>query len=91
MKAIALCLVIATGLILGYATLEMPVLADPYSPASTHVSPRYIEKADEETYTPNLVTAILGDYRSLDTMGEVFVVFAAAVGCMLMLRKRQYR
>ncbi len=91
MKALALCIVISTGLLLCYASLDMPRLADPNSPASVHVSPRYIEMADEETYTPNLVTAVLGDYRSFDTMGEVFVVFAAAVGCMLLLRKRQYR
>lgn len=91
MKAIALCIVMATGLLLCYASLDMPRLADPNSPASTHVSPRYIEKADEETYTPNLVTAVLGDYRAFDTMGEVFVVFASAIGCMFLLRKRQSR
>ncbi len=91
MKVIALCIVLSTGLLLGYAAIDMPDLADPHSPANTHVSPRYIEMAGEETRTPNMVTAVLGDYRAFDTMGEVFVVFAAAMGCMLLLRKRQSR
>jgi multicomponent Na+:H+ antiporter subunit B len=85
---IALCAVIATGALLIYATAEMPDWGDPNSPASTHVSPRYIEQADEETHTPNMVTAVLADYRGYDTMGETTVIFAAGVACILLLRRR---
>ena len=85
---IALCAVIATGALLVYATVEMPDWGDPNSPASTHVSPRYIEKADEETDTPNMVTAVLADYRGYDTMGETTVIFTAGATCILLLRRR---
>ena len=85
---IALCAVIATGGLLVYATIEMPDWGDPNSPASTHVSPEYIEEADEKTHTPNMVTAVLADYRGYDTMGETTVIFTAGVACILLLRRR---
>ena len=34
---------------------------------------------------PNVVTAVLSSYRGFDTMGEVFVVFAAGLGVALLL------
>lgn len=91
MKHLAFWVVVVTGSLLIYATVEMPDWGDPNSPASTHVSPRYIEKGDEETHTPNMVTAVLADYRSYDTMGETAVVFTAAVACVLLLRRRQHK
>jgi len=80
-----------TAALLIYSTPEMPGWGDPNSPASTHVSPRYIEKADEETHTPNIVTAVLADYRGYDTMGEAMVVFVAGIGCIMLLRRRQHK
>ncbi len=91
MRLLAFWVVVVTGSLLMYATVEMPDWGDPNSPASTHVSPRYIEKGDEETHTPNMVTAVLADYRSYDTMGETAVVFTAAVACVLLLRRRQHK
>ena len=91
MRRLAFCVIVVTGALLMYATVDMPDWGDPNSPASIHVSPRYIEKGDEETHTPNMVTAVLADYRSYDTMGEAAVVFTAAVGCMLILRRRQHK
>ncbi len=67
----------------------MPDWGDPNSPANSYVSPRYILEATEKTATPNIVTAVLADYRSYDTMGETVVVFTAAIGCVLMLRKKR--
>ena len=91
MKHLAFWVAVVTGSLLMYATIDMPDWGDPNSPASMHVSPRYIEHADEETHTPNMVTAVLADYRSYDTMGEAAVVFTAAIGCMLILRRRQHK
>ena len=68
-----------------YSTGGLPALFDPQSPASTHVSPRYIEKSMEETGSPNFVTAILADYRGYDTLGEVVVVFTAGIASALIL------
>ena len=72
-----------------YSTEGMPDWGDPQSPASRHVSPRYIEKSMEETEVPNLVTAVLADYRSYDTLGETAVIFSAGMAVILLLRRRE--
>ncbi|MXW38519.1 MAG: hypothetical protein F4Z65_09670 [Acidobacteria bacterium] len=71
------------GLVLGMA--ELPEFGDPGSPASTHVSPRFIEDAAAETGAANMVTAVLADYRGYDTLGETAVIFAAGLGCLVIL------
>ena len=71
------------GLLLAMA--EIPEFGDPASPAATHVSPRFIEKAAEETGAANMVTAVLADYRGYDTLGETAVIFAAGLGCLVIL------
>jgi multicomponent Na+:H+ antiporter subunit B len=81
--------VVLTGAVLLYGTADMPDWGDPNSPASLHVSPYYIEKSLEDTATPNMVTAVLADYRGYDTLGETTVIFTAGAACMLILRKRR--
>ena len=80
-----------TGAILAYGTLDMPNWGDPNSPANSHVSPRYITHAIKDTATPNIVTAVLGDYRSYDTLGETAVIFSAGMACILLLRRKSKR
>jgi multicomponent Na+:H+ antiporter subunit B len=86
LKIIGLIIVVCTGALLFYATADFPSWADPASPASTHVSPHYIEKTLEETSVPNIVTAVLADYRGFDTMFETTVIFGAGVVCFFLLR-----
>lgn len=86
MKIIGLIIAAITGAFLVYAAADFPGWADPASPASTYLSPRYIEKTLEETSVPNIVTAVLGDYRGFDTMFETAVIFSAAVVCFFLLR-----
>ncbi len=87
MKWIALIAVCLTGGLLIYGTVDMPNWGDPTSPASLHVSPRYIEKTVEETGVPNMVTSVLADYRGYDTLGETTVIFTAGMACLLLLRR----
>lgn len=75
-----------TGLLLILGSLGMPDIGDPDSPASRHVSTRYIERGFAETDVPNMVTAVLADYRGFDTLGETTVIFTAAVAALLILR-----
>ena len=86
MRLIALIVVCLTGGLLLYGTAEFPDWGDPASPASTHLSNHYIEQAIAETEVPNLVTAVLADYRGFDTMFETAVVFCAGLACFLLLR-----
>ena len=78
--------VLLFGSLLIYCTLDFPVWGDPKSPASTHVSPQYIENTLEDTSVPNIVTAVLADYRGYDTMFETIVIFAAAIASFFLLR-----
>ncbi|MFL2547268.1 MAG: DUF4040 domain-containing protein [Candidatus Rariloculaceae bacterium] len=75
------------ALLLLYGAADLPAFGDPASPASTHISPVYLENTVAETRTPNVVTAILMDYRSLDTLVETIVIFSAGIACALILRK----
>ncbi len=86
MKTLALFIVLLFGGLLIYCTLDFPSWGDPQAPASMHVSPRYIERTLEETSVPNIVTAVLADYRSYDTMFETIVIFSAGVACLFLLR-----
>lgn len=87
MKFACLVTTLATFALMIYGALDMPVWGDPDSPANSHVSPRYIEKVMEETAVPNMVTAVLADYRGFDTLGETTVVFCAGMSVLLILRK----
>ena len=79
-------LVVILGGLLVYSSFEFPLWGDPLSPANTHVSPYYIENTLEETSVPNIVTAILADYRGYDTMFETIVIFTAGIACIFLLR-----
>ncbi len=89
MKVVNLLVVIMTGIVLAYGTMDMPDWGDPDSPANSHVSPKYITDAVETTATPNIVTAVLADYRGYDTLGETAVIFTAGMACILLLRRKR--
>jgi multicomponent Na+:H+ antiporter subunit B len=78
-------IVLATGALLLYGTLDMPSYGDPAAPVHNHVAPRYIEDSPEETGLPNVVTSVLASYRGYDTMGELTVIFTAGVAVILLL------
>ncbi len=87
MKNLALIATILAGIALVYTTGDFPSWGDPESPASLHVSEHYISQSYELTHTPNIVTAVLADYRGFDTMFETIVVFTAALACFFILRR----
>jgi multicomponent Na+:H+ antiporter subunit B len=86
LKKTALLAVFVTGALLILSMENFPSWGDVQSPASLHLSRHFIEKSYEQTLTPNIVTAVLGDYRGFDTMLETIVVFTAALACFLIIR-----
>lgn len=86
MKALGLMLTVFLGGLLIYCSFEFPLWGDPAAPASTHVSPYYIENTLKDTSVPNIVTAVLADYRGYDTMFETIVIFTAGIACIFLLR-----
>ncbi len=91
MKVSALILVTVLGAFLIYGTLDFPPWGDALSPASQHVSPYYIENTMDQTSVPNIVTAVLADYRGYDTMFETCVIFTAGIACIFLLRSYRRR
>jgi multicomponent Na+:H+ antiporter subunit B len=75
------------GILLLFTASDLPEFGDPNSPASVHISPTYLEQSYQDTHTLNVVTSVLMDYRSLDTMGETVVIFTAGIACALLLRR----
>lgn len=84
-----LLLVVLTGALLVYGTLDMPPYGSPGNPAHHHVAPRYIEESPHEIGIPNIVTSVLASYRGYDTMGETTVIFTAAIGVLTLLASRR--
>ncbi len=80
-----LLLVVATGAVLIYGTMDMPRYGDPSAPIHRHVAPYYLERTGPDTGLPNVVTAVLASYRGYDTLGEVTVIFTAAVGVLILI------
>ena len=83
--AFPIFIVLFTGGILVYGTLDMPPYGDPGDPVHQHVAPHYLNESEHEIGIPNVVTSVLASYRGYDTMGETTVVFTAAVGVMILL------
>ncbi len=93
MKWFALFAVLVTGGLLLYGTADFPALGDANSPANAgvpgagpSVSQYYLTDTGKDTHVPNVVTAVLADYRGYDTMFETVVIFAAGMAVFAILR-----
>ena len=70
---IILLIIIAWGIIISLQKV-------PFGTSRTEVAGHYINKGIEETGAANIVTSVVVNYRSLDTLGEVTILFLAAIG-----------
>ena len=84
-RLLPLVVVMVTGGILVYGTLDMARYGDPNAPAHRHVAPLYLKEAPKTTGIPNVVTSVLASYRGYDTLGEVTVIFTAGIAVLLLL------
>ena len=97
MKPIPVLILLLTAGILLYASNGLPNRGDPQAPAhrtssvagTPGAAAYYIQQAQNEANTPNIVTVVLADYRSYDTLGETTVIFTAGLVCYLLLRRRK--
>ncbi len=65
----------------------LPTIGDINSAPNQHITPTYIEDGQHDTGSPNLVTAVLADYRGFDTLGETSVMFVAGLTAVLILKE----
>ena len=84
-------MVLVTGAVLIYGTLDMPAYGDPDAPIHNHVADYYLEISGQEIGLPNVVTSVLASYRGYDTLGEVTVIFTAAAGVLALLGRGRRR
>lgn len=77
-------------LVLGVIALrELPPFGQPPIDRVVDAPSRtYLAKGLEETGSSNIVTAVLLDYRGYDTLGEATVLFTAAIGAAVLLRRK---
>lgn len=80
-----LFVVTVVGFALIFGTFELPPFGVAETPIQTHVAPTYLR----DSLVPNVVTAVLGDYRGYDTLGETTVIFTAGIGVLLLLQGRR--
>ena len=67
--------------------LEFPISGDILSPANVNVSTYYLKNSYSQTHIPNVVTAVLADYRGFDTLFETSVILTAGIALILILVK----
>lgn len=87
-KVLGLTAAGAIGMVLLWGGSDFPEWAGPNIPTSQHLSPYFITKTLEDTAVPNIVTAVLADYRGFDTLFETAVIFVAGMAVAMVLRRR---
>ncbi|MBT59149.1 MAG: cation:proton antiporter [Acidiferrobacteraceae bacterium] len=88
-KVAPLIVVIITGSVLIYASIDIPPVGDSQAPSHLHVAPRYLNQSMKEVGIPNVVTSVLASYRGYDTLGEVTVILTAGIGVLALLGGRR--
>ena len=87
--ALAMALVAVIGLFSIQVFNEFPEFGAPVMERfSDAPSATYLQDGLEETGAPNIVTAVLLDFRAWDTLGEATVLFCAALGTVAILRRK---
>ncbi|GAI83451.1 unnamed protein product [marine sediment metagenome] len=71
--SILLLVIVALGISLSLAKI-------PFGVRKTKVGRHYINEGVKETGATNIVTSVVVNYRAFDTLGEVTILFIAAIG-----------
>lgn len=83
-KAIAL---LAFLVVVGFLVIGAAEMRDFGDPNTSNMDDYFLEDSQEHNEVNNVVTAILFDYRGLDTLGEATILFSAVSGVIVVLRK----
>jgi len=96
LKALQFIILLGLTAVLTLAVVELPPRGDVTAPihqvenkvGDPVAGAYFIQNAYRDAATPNMVTVVLADYRSWDTLGEVVVVFAGGMAVYFILRRR---
>jgi multicomponent Na+:H+ antiporter subunit B len=89
--AVPLFVAVVTGAALIYGTLDLPAFGLADTPVNKHLGAQFLANSVKDTTVPNVVTSVLADYRSFDTLGETTVIFTAGIGVLLLFKSRAKR
>lgn len=78
-------------LVLSFGFLQMPPAGRVPNPAYNAVTLRYLGWSGRDTNAPNVVNAIITDYRAFDTLGEATVLFIGVTSVATVLISRRER
>ena len=87
--AIPLFVSVVVGAALIWGTISLPPFGIADAPVHLHTAPVYLAAAKDHLMPPHVVTAVLADYRSFDTLGETTVIFTAGIGVLMLLKGRR--
>lgn len=89
-RIVSLVFIAALFALLLYVVANMPPMGDADNPTnSSEVIERYLNEAETETHTENVITGIILNYRGYDTMGEVTVIFCALAAVLAVLGREK--
>jgi len=85
-KIISFILIIIIGIGIAFSLKEIP-----FGKTKSKVKEYYLNKGIEQTGATNIVTSVVVNYRGFDTLGEVTVLFLAAIGLSAVLYRKKYK
>ena len=68
----------------------LPIFGEPVFLKFASSSIYYLEQGFSVTGAPNIVSAIILDFRAYDTLGEAIVLFTSVIGALSILRYRNH-
>lgn len=87
MRTIAFIAVAVTAILLFRGMDDLPQYGEFDAPVNSGpLRTHYVNEIENETNVPNLVTAVLADYRAYDTMFETVVIFTAGIAIIAILK-----
>jgi len=78
----------ALAVVAGFLVLAVTGLPGFGSFERKHVALFFLEQGLQKTGSANIVNAIVWDFRGYDTLGEETVLFCAALGVFMIIRRK---
>ncbi|MFP4000291.1 MAG: hydrogen gas-evolving membrane-bound hydrogenase subunit E [Thermoplasmata archaeon] len=82
-KPVAILAIVIIFAFLALSAVEMRPFGEP---DNSEMDDYFLEDSQPHNQVNNVVTAVLFDYRGLDTLGEATILFAAVSGVLTVLR-----
>lgn len=84
-RLIQASMLLLLGLLI-FSFMELPPKGKSGNPSYNENTTYYLEHTQKDVNIPNTIAAILMDYRSVDTLGEATVLFAAVTSVYSVLK-----